>query len=116
MVCPNCGKETGQGNFCNACGASLAMQNNQLPQYQYTTQNPKKGLGITALVLAIMAGVLAFVIPVDYVDAPFLLGIAGMIFGIIGIVKKNGKGMAIAGLIISILVIIIALAAVSTIM
>lgn len=116
MICPNCGKEAGQGNFCNVCGASLTMQNNQLPQYQYSTQNPKKGLGITALVLALVAGLLAIVTPVDYADAPFLVAIAGAIFGIIGIVKKNGKGMAIAGLIISILVIIIALAAVSTIM
>lgn len=69
---------------------------------QQTAQVPPpqgggKGLGITSLVLGIVALVLAF-IPVIGLFS-FLLGFAAAILGILAIVKRNGKGQGIAGLI-----------------
>lgn len=62
---------------------------------------PGKGFGITAMVLGILAIVIALVsccIPFGYM-LTILLGLAAIIFGIIAVAKKRGKGMGIAGII-----------------
>ncbi|HOV40538.1 MAG TPA: DUF4190 domain-containing protein [Oscillospiraceae bacterium] len=90
-------------------------------QYNYYQQpgNPpaKSGLSIASMVLGILS-ILFFCIP--YISIP--LAIVGLILGIISLVKKQGgKGMAIAGVIcsaigfvIGIIIIIMAIAAVSS--
>lgn len=68
---------------------------------------PKKGLGITAMVLGIVALVLAFV-PVIAILS-FILGPAAVVLGIIAFVKRNGHGQGIAGIITGALGFIIAI-------
>ena len=80
------------------------------------TNSEKKtsGFAITALVLGIVGLSLS---PLPIINnASAILGVIGIIFGIIGIVKtrknkgkKRGKGLAIAGLITSIVTIVIVL-------
>lgn len=66
----------------------------------------KKGLGIAAMVLGIIAIVLSFIPVVGILS--FFLGGAAVILGVIAIVKKNGKGQGIAGLITGALSLLIA--------
>lgn len=78
----------------------------QQPQYQYQQkQEPKSnGLAIASLVLGIIS-FFALCLPV----IPALTAIVGLILGIISLVKgKGGKGMAIAGVILSGLSLLIA--------
>ena len=63
--------------------------------------NPGRGLALTSMVLGILGIVLSFCLGFG-----ILLAIPGLIFGIIGLVKKQG-GMAIAGLILSIIALAI---------
>ena len=67
-------------------------------------ENKSKIWGIIALILGIFALILCWV--------PFLgllLGIAGLIISIVGIKKQSAKGIAIAGLVLSILALIVAI-------
>jgi len=67
-------------------------------------ENKSRIWGIIALILGIIALILCWV--------PFLgllLGLAALIMSIIGIKKQSGKGMAIAGLVLSILALIVAI-------
>ncbi|MDF7664090.1 DUF5067 domain-containing protein [Bifidobacterium sp. ESL0763] len=68
--------------------------------------------GVTALVLGIVGTVLSFIPIVNNVAA--ILGIIGLVFGVIGLVgvfrgKKRGKGITIAGAVLSVLAIVITL-------
>lgn len=61
-------------------------------------------MGITSMVL----GILSFLISLGWFeDLSLILAILGTILGIIAIVKKQGRGMAIAGVILSVLALII---------
>jgi len=67
-------------------------------------ENKSKIWGIIALILGIFALILCWV--------PFLgllLGITGLIISIVGIKKQSAKGIAIAGLVLSILTLIVAI-------
>lgn len=77
-------------------------------------KKPTSGLAVAALVLGII-GLVTSVIPVVN-NMSFFMGIIGLIFAIIGLVgigkgKKGGKGLAIGGLVTSILAIVVTLAA-----
>ncbi len=73
-------------------------QQNYQPQYQQTQPQGGSGFGVAALVLGIIALLLCWI---PYIN--IVCTILAFIFGIIGIVKKSGKGQAIAGLVLSIL-------------
>ncbi|GAA3285150.1 DUF4190 domain-containing protein [Nesterenkonia halobia] len=66
----------------------------------------KKGLGITAMVLGIIAVVIAF-IPVLGVGG-FILGLVAVVLGIVAVIKRKGRGQGIAGIITGVLSLIIA--------
>lgn len=78
---------------------------------QAPTQTPRKdgnGFGVTALVVGIIAVLLAFIPFVSVVG--IVLGGIALIFAIIGLVaKQRPRGMAIAGLVLSIGAIVIGL-------
>ena len=76
----------------------VPQQNYQQPQYQQTQPQGGSGFGVAALVLGIIALLLCWI---PYIN--IVCTILAFIFGIIGIVKKSGKGQAIAGLVLSIL-------------
>lgn len=70
------------------------MQNGNVPQSE------KKGLAIASMVLGICSIVPGWCIPY----LPFVLGLIGVILGGVSLAKKQGgKGMAIAGLVTSII-------------
>lgn len=69
------------------------MQNEVYTQYEQQPVQEKKGFSIASLILGIV-GFLAWCIPLF----GFPVCITGLILGIVGI-KKGGKGMAIAGII-----------------
>jgi hypothetical protein len=76
----------------------VPQDNYQQPQYQQTQPQGGSGFGVAALVLGIVALLLCWI---PYIN--IVCTILAFIFGIIGIVKKSGKGQAIAGLVLSIL-------------
>ena len=86
------------------------MENNPNPQPVVKQSN---GMGVTGFVLALVALILCWVPVLDWI-----LWILGLVFSIIGVFKKP-KGLAIAGLAISlaciILIIIIVSAATSAV-
>ena len=124
MICQKCGKELNE-NFqvCPYCGSPIQQDvniqqntsynygNQQMPQsgsYSYGNQanyaqQPKKKntIGILSLILGI-AGLLLSCVIVGIVPA-----IAAVVLGIIGIVKNNGKGQSIAGIVCGIIGILI---------
>lgn len=112
MYCQNCGKQMEEGaTFCSECGSSLQNQNTYTTSNSYTKSNSyaasfemasqKKGTAIAALVLGIF-GLLAWIIPI--VGLP--VGIVGLVLGIKGS-KRSGKGMAIAGIVLSTICLIL---------
>ncbi|MCX7658332.1 MAG: DUF4190 domain-containing protein [Oscillospiraceae bacterium] len=107
------------GNVENSYSQSSYQQPAQQYNYYQQPEKPpvKSGLSIASMVLGILS-ILFFCIP--YISIP--LAIVGLVLGIISLVKKQGgKGMAIAGvicsaigLLIGIIVIIMAIAAISS--
>ena len=75
------------------------MQNNNgMPQQE------KKGLAIASMVLGITSIVPGWCIPY----LPFILGLIGVILGGVSLSKKQGgKGLAVAGLVTSIISLVI---------
>lgn len=73
------------------------QQPNQYGYAQPVQQKPGAGFGIASLVMSLVS---IFLFPI-------ILSILALIFGIIGVAKNSGKGMAIAGIIISAIVIVI---------
>ena len=64
-------------------------------------EKKKSGLSVAGMVLGIVAICLCWIPILNYVS--FILGILAVIFGIIGIVKKQNKGMAITGLVLGLI-------------
>lgn len=105
--CLNCNKEYDDSKvLCPECGVSLVSiepsgqynQNSAFNQgsvnaYQNPIQEEKKGLSIASMVLGIV-GFVAWCLPI----LGFPVTIVGIVLGIIGM-KKGGRGMAIAGII-----------------
>jgi hypothetical protein len=87
----------------------MSQQMPYAPAPPMPPQQPKNGLGTTALILGIVGVVLAFF----YVGG--FLGLLALIFGIIGMgkVKKgeaNNKGVALTGVILGVVAMLIAIA------
>ena len=61
-------------------------------------------MGIASLILGILSLLISFT---WFADLSLILGVLALVLGIIAIVKKNGKGMGIAAVILSVLAIII---------
>ncbi|GAA4484134.1 hypothetical protein GCM10023191_006840 [Actinoallomurus oryzae] len=72
----------------------------------YPPRQQRKGLGVTTLVLGIAALVTLLVCGLGVVVA-----IAGLIVGTIAVVRDNGRGMAVTGMVLSALALLIAIAA-----
>ena len=70
-------------------------------------ETQRSGFGIASLVLGII-GICTSFIPIIN-NLSFFMGILAFIFAVISLVKKAGKGKAIAGLILGILAIVITL-------
>ena len=86
----------------------------QYGQQPYGQQQQGNGPAVTALVLGILGLLLAF-IPFLGVILGILLGLVAVIFGAVGLGRskdpyRGGKGMAIAGIVLGVLAIIVALA------
>lgn len=75
-----------------------------VPQVQPSLPPSAKGLAITALIIGILA-FLTGLVPV----LGIVLGVVGLVFGIIALVKRQPKGFALTGTIISAVAIIVSL-------
>jgi hypothetical protein len=96
MYCPKCGKENpDDAQLCHSCGSVLMST----PTQSQNADTKTSGLAIASLILGILS---AFIIT----------GIAAIILGIVALVKirkssgqLKGKGLAVAGIGISIIVL-----------
>lgn len=95
MFCPHCGRQIPVGNmFCSYCGANLteSVKTSPQPTVQYASPCPVPASSTN--VYAILGFIFAFFIP-----------IAGLILSIIGLKNASkfhsGKGLSIAGIVIS---------------
>ena len=98
--CPNCGKNIdNNANFCINCGSKQTkeaeIKEEKTTTVESTNSVPVSGLSITGFVLSLVSLICCG-----------LTSPLGLIFSIIGLVKgdpddKTGKGLAIAGIIIS---------------
>jgi hypothetical protein len=123
MFCPNCGAQNADNApFCANCGSRFEQQAPAAPTYAppaapayaptgyapaggYTpapVSNPGKGLGVAAMILGIISLVLWCTVYVS-----IFTSIVGLILGAIGLKKSKdagmGNGMAVAGLVTSII-------------
>ena len=80
--------------------------------HQAPVSKPGEGFGVASLVLGIIALVLNLTIccipPIFILTA--ILGLLSIIFGFIGIGKKGGRGQGIAGVICSVVAVLIVIA------
>lgn len=120
MFCANCGRDKGTETFCSHCGTGAQpQQDNQFNQAVFGTapqqheqpfqaqqqgfnnqQRPASVLSIVGLIL----GILAMTVPVPVLD--IVLGVAGLVLGII---DKNGRGLRIAAIVVSVIGTLIAI-------
>jgi hypothetical protein len=111
IYCPRCGKELNENNrFCTNCGAALPTPSNF---NEFTTVAPGvaktdgSGIAVAGFVLAIIAlfgGWIPFI--------GWLAWLLGLIFSCIGLSKSkrpddSRKGLAIAGLVISLVALVV---------
>lgn len=116
-ICRNCGAALGDGErFCSSCGTKVEEntfngqyqgQNSGYGQYNPQQNAPTSGLAIASLVLGII-GVFASWFTV------MIPSILGLIFGAVALKQckernLNGRGLALAGFICSIVVMVICL-------
>lgn len=100
--CPNCGKNIdNNAKFCVNCGSKQSEIKEAKTTTVETNKVPVNGLSITGFVLAMVSLLCCG-----------LTSPLGLIFSIIGIVKSEkedstGKGLAIAGIIISSIMLIL---------
>ncbi len=109
--CTNCGKELAEGNtVCASCGAQVegavaAAQPTVVVNNNATQAKPTNGLAIAGFITSLVSGILCC----------GSISVISLILSIVGAVKANelggsGKGMAIAGIIISVIGIIMLIA------
>lgn len=92
-TCPKCGTTYDNSNFCPNCGTPAAPTPN--PVQMVAPPKKSSGLAVASLVLGIVGLLLSCV------GIGGILGIIGLALGIISLAKKNdGKGMAIAGVVL----------------
>ena len=122
MFCYNCGNQLKDGDrFCDKCGLpveasakaaeEMAEKSNPgtqepaaepAPQYappRYAPAQPEAGESNLMGILSLISGIISII----FGWVPFLMfvpEVLAVIFGIVGIVKKSGKGMAIAGIVL----------------
>lgn len=120
MFCYNCGNQLKDGDrFCDKCGLpveasakaaeEMAEQSDAAapapepaPQYappRYAPSQPGAGESNLMGILSLISGIISII----FGWVPFLMfvpEVLAVIFGIVGIVKKSGKGMAIAGIVL----------------
>ncbi len=105
MYCNKCGKEIPEGQtVCPHCGASQTVQQPYYsqPQQQIVVTSPvteSNGSATAGFVLSIIG---------LFFSIAFILQLLGFILSIVGIIKAGsvhgkGRGMAIAGLVLSLL-------------
>lgn len=93
-------------NFTSENGNSNPYSNpysqpDQMPQMQVPQQNPGSGFAIAAMIVGILSMTLCCI-------GGFLIGIVGIILGIVSMSRKeSGRGMAIAGIVTSVIGILI---------
>ena len=101
--CPNCSARIEDDlNYCIECGVkfdSNFSNNKTIENPILTSQNTLSNQGSTGFVLALIS----LFLPIPIIDA--IIGIIGFIFSINGL-KEEKTGLAVAGLIISILAIV----------
>lgn len=98
MYCVKCGKEIEDGTiFCSNCGMNLSTNDD----VRLNVQKQTTGKSIASLVLGIV-GIIAWIIPI--VGLP--IGIIGLVMGILG-AKRSRKGMAVAGIVLSVLCLVL---------
>lgn len=105
--CTNCGREVNEGdNVCSNCGNVLngAQHSNPTPVYANSTvtQSGSNGMAIAGFVVSLVSTILCC----------GAFNWLALVFSIIGLVNaknynNNGKGLAIAGIIISSIFMII---------
>lgn len=113
MFCKHCGKEIGEAAWCPYCGAQVNPINNQ-PQAQPQPQAQQDPWGDPAptapMTSAPQTNTLALV---GLILSIVFGGLISLIVSIIGLNKakelNSGKGMAIAGIIISVAKIVISI-------
>lgn len=81
--------------FCPRCGSPLQNQQTNMDE------SGNMRFGIISLVLGI-TGLLAWIIPIFGLP----IGVTALVFGILGL-KKSGRGMAIAGIVLAIICLVL---------
>lgn len=116
MICRNCGTDCPEGAMnCVNCGAPLYAEQQYYaqPVEQQPTGVPGKGLGIAGMVL----GIVALVFLCINADVSLVCAIVGLILSIVGMskAKKAGvkNGMAVAGLVCSIVALALTILAIT---
>lgn len=102
MYCHNCGTEINdKAVLCVHCGVATNKSSEESSEQRIKDSG---AYGIWGFILAI----LSLVLPVAYID--IVIGIGAFIISIIGVTgNKSKKGLAIAGIVVSIIAIIGAL-------
>ena len=95
MYCSKCGTQIPDGAFCPACGSEARQAN-------YQSQAAGKGEAIASLVL----GIAAIIFPIPFVN--LILGIVGLVMTILSGKKGYVGGIRTAGLVLSIIGIVLA--------
>lgn len=116
MYCLKCKNEVGSNTgYCPVCGERLTNMSNQrynLPNNMNYYQQPHEsaGFGIASMVLGIVA--LCFACCTYYISVP--CAIIGFILGAVGLKRQAGRGMAIAGVVCSLVSFIPVIIIIST--
>jgi len=104
MICEKCGFEY-TSERCPVC-AMVAQEKAEIQQAQTTTEVKKKSnLGLIGMLVAIASFVLKFIIPFPIPD--MFIAIAGLVLSIMGKKKNKQDGYATAGLVISIIKLVL---------
>lgn len=102
--CPNCGSEVKEGKFCSNCGTTMDNEQNSTTVANTTSnnQNNSNGMAVAGFTISL----------VSFLLCCGCFNWLSLIFSIVGLVQSkekngNGKGLAIAGIIISSITIIV---------
>jgi len=101
--CPNCSaKVEGHSNYCIECGVefdSNFLKSDARENTLVSSQEASSNKGLIGFVLAIIS----LILPVPIIDT--VIGFIGLVFSVNGL-KEEKKGLAIAGLVISLIAIV----------